>query len=121
MRISIFWFQENFQFVKIELCGSAFFDYISELRGQIVWKSPDSWFSDNVDSVLKKSHHFFLILKKVRSFLKTNKFFSRYFCTFPGDLRSEHDICGLEIIHKTSVDSHIKHKMIYNPEFDVFA
>ena len=54
-RISIFWFQEFFQFVKIELCGSTFFDYISELRDQIVWKSPDSWISDNVDMVLKKS------------------------------------------------------------------
>ena len=28
-------------------------DYTRELRDQMGWKSPDSWFSDNVDMVLK--------------------------------------------------------------------
>ena len=35
-------------------------DYTRELRDQMGWKSPDSWFSDNVDVVLKKSGPKFL-------------------------------------------------------------
>ena len=44
-KIFSFFFSKN---EKFDFARALFFDYISELRGQIVWKSPDSCVSGRV-------------------------------------------------------------------------